>query len=116
MNKMDPDVKEKWITALTSGEFKQGNGKLLNDGKYCCLGVLCEIFRREHPDSSHWIFSTYSSSTMFAVSRDVSSGRCPTGVVNWSGMDDDRQEALIDFNDSRHKSFKWIAAYIKRYL
>lgn len=36
----------KWINALRSGDFKQGfAGKLKDDnGGYCCLGVLCEIF------------------------------------------------------------------------
>lgn len=33
----------KWIKALRSGKYEQGNGHLLNKGKYCCLGVLCEI-------------------------------------------------------------------------
>lgn len=33
----------KWIRALRSGKFKQGQGALCKDGKHCCLGVLCEI-------------------------------------------------------------------------
>lgn len=33
-------LKERWIAALRSGEFKQGRAALFKDGKYCCLGVL----------------------------------------------------------------------------
>lgn len=34
----------KWIEALRSGDYKQGN-RLLRDieDNYCCLGVLCEV-------------------------------------------------------------------------
>ena len=35
------EVKERWIAALRSGEYKQGKHKLeTSDGFYCCLGVL----------------------------------------------------------------------------
>lgn len=46
--KMDPEWKQKWLAALRSGEYKQGQGQLVqqhSDGAvvYCCLGVLCAI-------------------------------------------------------------------------
>lgn len=40
---MDAQLKEKWITALRSGEYEQTQRTLKNDGKFCCLGVLNEI-------------------------------------------------------------------------
>lgn len=44
---MNKDLKEKWITALRSGKYKQGKGQLRDniDGEYhyCCLGILCEV-------------------------------------------------------------------------
>ncbi len=42
MNKMNEVLKQKWIAALRSGEFKQSRYKLFNlhDKGYCCLGVL----------------------------------------------------------------------------
>jgi len=33
----------KWVKALRSGEYKQGTKLLKFNGKYCCLGVACEI-------------------------------------------------------------------------
>lgn len=45
--KMDPELKAKWVAALRSGEYKQGTGRLRKptaDGqRFCCLGVLCEV-------------------------------------------------------------------------
>lgn len=47
----NPDVLEKWIAALRSGDYKQGTGYLAlkegDDTKYCCLGVLCELAVKE---------------------------------------------------------------------
>lgn len=45
---MNPEVKAWWLTALRSGEYEQGIGKLvsvsrLGNKRYCCLGVLCDI-------------------------------------------------------------------------
>lgn len=45
---MNPVAKEKWVTALRSGDYKQTTGKLKHESKedgfsYCCLGVLCEV-------------------------------------------------------------------------
>lgn len=37
---MDERVKELWIKALRSGEFKQCRGHLSKNGRYCALGVL----------------------------------------------------------------------------
>lgn len=41
------DEKSRWLQALRSGEYKQGNGALcVSNGEtkeYCCLGVLADI-------------------------------------------------------------------------
>ncbi len=42
---MNTELKQKWITALRSGEWKQGKChlRLRERQEYCCLGVLCEV-------------------------------------------------------------------------
>lgn len=45
---MKPEVKEKWVAALRSGEYQQGLNVLAHrddEGamSYCCLGVLCDL-------------------------------------------------------------------------
>lgn len=37
------DIK-KWVKALRSGKYKQGQDALQSEKGYCCLGVACEIF------------------------------------------------------------------------
>ena len=40
---MQSDLKQKWIEALRSGKYEQGQMFLNRSNTYCCLGVLCEI-------------------------------------------------------------------------
>ena len=37
----------KWVDALRSGEFKQARKALRTSDGFCCLGVACEVYRRE---------------------------------------------------------------------
>ncbi len=37
------ELRATWIAALRSGDYKQTDGSLCSDGKYCCLGVLCDV-------------------------------------------------------------------------
>lgn len=42
---MNKDVKEKWVKALRSGEYKQCQLTLssVDDKEHCCLGILCKV-------------------------------------------------------------------------
>lgn len=51
---MDQELKDRWVAALRSGEYKQEYGRLRSlsetgDTYFCCLGVLCDLV-----DSSKW--------------------------------------------------------------
>ena len=45
---------QKLVDALRSGEFSQGKGHLHTNEGFCCLGVACEIYRRE-TDLGEWV-------------------------------------------------------------
>lgn len=36
-----------WITALESGDYRQGTNNLKSNNSYCCLGVACELFKEK---------------------------------------------------------------------
>ena len=43
-SKMNQEIKEKWVAALRSGEYQQGQNVLrTKDDKFCCLGVLTDL-------------------------------------------------------------------------
>jgi hypothetical protein len=104
---------KKWVDALLSGEFEQAKRRLRRqepDGdRYCCLGVACEVYRRETGDGC-WDGET------FTAGGDRDNISLPFDVQAWLGLASDngtsRHEApLIDENDFG-KDFKEIAAII----
>ncbi len=42
---MNEEIRDKWTTALKSGEYEQSRGHLKTFLGYCCLGVLCDIIK-----------------------------------------------------------------------
>jgi hypothetical protein len=107
--KLDPEFKSKWVDALTGGKYAQAGG-VLNNGKggFCCLGVLCDItgekWTSDRGDDSNGIMTEEGEELMPDSDR----------IERW-GMEFDTAETLSKHNDNG-KSFKWIAAYINRYL
>lgn len=120
---MNKRVKKLWIAALRSGKYRKTTQRLRRkqgDGEfgYCCLGVLSELFRQEHPRSGEWLEeSTFRSTRNTADSSETTLPRC---VQKWSGVPDanpdvGRMMNLARLNDSG-KSFDHIADRIEKYL
>lgn len=77
----------KLVAALRSGEFTQGTGHLRPaDDKYCCLGVACELYRREFPTSAEWD-EDYDPAKFMMLddSDDDSDTSLPDEVRQWLG-------------------------------
>ena len=49
---MRRELRDKWVKALRSGEYKQGRLRLrdIKTNSYCCLGVLCMVDKAEIRD------------------------------------------------------------------
>jgi hypothetical protein len=74
------DVKKEWVAALRSGEFEQAKGSLRDDDGYCCLGVLCELYRRKK--GGEWKRKRGCFEYLGMV------GLLPSMVVAWAGLED----------------------------
>lgn len=44
---MNTEIKQKWLDALRSGDYKQTTGALKTTKGFCCMGVLCDIIKTE---------------------------------------------------------------------
>jgi hypothetical protein len=44
---MKEQVKDLWVAALRSGEYKQTQTVLHDGDGYCCLGVLCRVLGKQ---------------------------------------------------------------------
>ncbi len=95
---MYKDIAEQWVTALRSGKFKQGSGFLRVGDEYCCLGVLCELYRRdqqkETEEAPDWKASDsdYNPSVQRFIYTTVD---LPSEVVEWAGMNSDIGEVAL---------------------
>lgn len=57
--KLKKKYKKRWLKALRSGKYEQGDGTLLYNNKYCCLGVLCDVVSSEMQDKTGEEFDFY---------------------------------------------------------
>lgn len=115
--KMKPEIKEKWVRALRSGEYTQGKLQLrTKNDEFCCLGVLCNIHAQDVPTtaSKETIRTKYLGSTTFL----------PDEVMIWAGVErnygalvriDKKLDTLAYHNDSG-VNFDQIADAIEREL
>lgn len=103
---MNERVKKLWVEALTSGEYEQTKGQLRRKDKFCCLGVLEDLHKREI--GTKW------------RSDDRQRLVPPRDTCEWAGLTDpdprpDGVETLTALNDSG-KSFPEIAKLIAENL
>lgn len=120
MEKMNQEVKQKWVAALRSGEYTQGQGSLKNaKSEYCCLGVLCDVAKKEGQEvvekyltfegvyafDGKWLFPPHSVRDWAQLSTEA-----PYVLVG-AGM-----ERLDHLNDSGDFSFNQIADLIEASL
>lgn len=113
--KMNPEVKAKWTAALRSGDYTQGEGALKShEGKYCCLGVLCDLHAKEHQ-------GTWKNDGRSVDGYLGSLFILPDEVQAWAGCEKSNptvmqgQKALSTLND-HGKSFAEIADIIDEQL
>lgn len=109
---MDRELRDKWVAALRSGEYKQGLNQLRGkdeDGTdtFCCLGVLCDVVDPNgwHGWDGYWaLWSREGDEAPFAVN-------VPEDILAASAG-----SRLIDLNDRERLGFKGIADYIEATL
>lgn len=97
---MKPEIKQKWIDALRSGEYQQDVGVLKTEKGYCCLGVLADLYNKEH--NLEW-----------CKDRKF---YCFNNVLRWADFPYYTGNELVVMNDEKGKSFLEIADYIEENL
>ena len=129
---MNPEIKQKWCTALRSGEYRQGRHTLFNGGQYCCLGVLCDIYLKENnitEGEQYWKFDTISKEARYnnVYNIPLSAGILPPYVALWSSTNQDSLMGIdgrnpiiegktLSLHNDDGKSFHEIADLIEKHL
>jgi len=116
--KMNPKIKKMWVKALRSGEYGQGQKRLLTIEKsgehsFCCLGVLCDLHSRETGEKWNIRNDLFDGKVGAYEDYETMPGE---GVDSWAGLDTEAQDILASMNDDRRLSFKQIANWIQNNL
>ena len=83
---MNEQVKEKWLNALRSGDYQQTRQYLHKEDGFCCLGVLCDLYGKEH--NVEWNLANSGINYEFQDEPEC----LPPSVVEWAGVENDNPE------------------------
>jgi hypothetical protein len=99
--KMNTEVKQKWIDALRSGKYDQGSEKLRSVTGYCCLGVLCDLYAKEH--NQEWEFRGITETNLQPQDYwyfEDQSEFLPDSVRDWAGLPFGNPNVRVDVTDN----------------
>lgn len=106
---MDVDLKTKWLAALRSGKYKQGQRALKRNDEFCCLGVLCDVL------GADWEVGADKDlgATVGGELQDYYLNPCALATA---GFSEQQQAILYGMNDDQGRSFAEIADHIEANL
>ena len=91
---MDARVKAMWLEALRSGKYQQAINQLRKDDGYCCLGVLCELHRKEH--NKQWTKNKRTD----ALEYCEEASDLPEAVMEWAGLDESNPTVTVTLTET----------------
>jgi hypothetical protein len=105
---MKSNLKDKWVSALRSGDYRQGRGHLKQKDSdkqvcYCCLGVLAEIAEPGELIPVGWGFRFRGNSGIYLKDEK-----------KFLYLPEKDQRALSNMNDIKKASFFEIANWIEK--
>lgn len=133
---MNTEVKTLWLEALRSGEYKHGRNRLKVDAldendtpKFCCLGVLCEVYSKA---TGKGTWELHNTLLKFDAGSEVRGDFPPMEVLRWAGLirnkltnpsgiftneEKGKETSLSAINDRvETKDYEEIIEYIEKYF
>jgi hypothetical protein len=114
---MQEDMKVLWVAALRSGEYPQGRKRLREETRFCCLGVLCDLYTNAHADFTWQKRYGQRLGDYTFVDATADYDRFPPHSVydRWAGLSAGAMGKLAHLNDGG-ASFAEIAHWIEEHL
>lgn len=121
---LNHEIKRSWLKALISGEYTRILRYLHTSEGFCALGVLCELYRKEHPETCLWKSFENASDDVTKYSIEID-GKPSLGysilapkIREWAGFSksweyqNSEEYKIWQLNDIENLSFKEIARWI----
>ena len=103
---MKKDIRDHWVQALRSGDYKQSQWKLRDGDTFCCLGVLCDLGNGGGSwDGNEYLLGGETNDTVL-----------PGPILKHCGLTENDTDALMALNDEDGQDFNQIANYIETWL
>lgn len=139
---MNTVIARTWVEALRSGEYAQTTNALHTAAGFCCLGVLCDLYRKEHAEA-RWVGPMDEGQSIAFSPKDTAPmdvGILPQAVKLWADMKtldgslpegngesivrvesgygptSRPAETLAELNDDGKRTFAQIADIIERFV
>lgn len=113
---MKKEIKDRWVKALRSGDYPQGKEALAQDGKFCCLGVLCDLAAKAGVVKEYTY--DYGRGPTVVYGAEGTTALLPKEVMKWAGLNTpgphiNESESLTGMNDTFGADFNTIADAIE---
>jgi hypothetical protein len=106
---MNAVIKQRWLAALRSGEYKQGQHALRSDDgderRYCCLGVLCDLI-----DPTGWMSAPPGMPVPYR--HGIATGMPTYDILEPTELPSAAAQKLAQMNDDG-RSFEEISNWIE---
>ena len=94
MSKMNSIIKETWLKALRSGQYKQTISMLKKGNNFCCLGVLCDLYAEEK--GKKWQdWGDGSGKWEMCGATEI----LPKEVSRWAGLGQENDDPIVTPNE-----------------
>ena len=93
---MKKDIAKIWVDALKSGEYKQGTEYLCAGDRYCCLGVLCDLYAQNAADNLRIVEKQKGDKGFTITYYNYDSEVLPEIVQEWAGMSTNTGKYMSD--------------------
>lgn len=97
LSKEQKELRRRWVEALRSGKYEQGRSWLHKQGRFCCLGVACEVmgveWAGEEEDEDGYYYA------MNLLDFPGHSSILPPELTQRLGISTDDHNALAELND-----------------
>lgn len=123
---MNKEIKGQWVQALESGDYAQTCNILHDEGGFCCLGVLSDLYIKAHPNSMGWK-PVDSKASYKTYKLNGTTDVLPNCVMRWADLEQNdpvvsfltdngfADRTLSSINDAEFE-FNFIAQLIKAQL
>lgn len=108
---MNPEIKNRWIADLRANRNLQCTQALQYEGKFCCLGRLCEVVGISFDEVMKQYYLEVDDVDVQYFNEEL-----PSALLDQLGLISQQEQALIELNDTELWNFHQIADWIEENL